>query len=539
MSTNELNKNLLESASTINTESFINSELYRNSNSMNDKIVNRLQDMSINKLLWQFALPAILANTVSAVTNGLQTTVQKNIMGNDGISAQSIVQPLELMLTMYIAVGLSGGVVSFISPAFGSKDMKTAQKYLMHFMVLYFFVIVLVPLCTLPWLRQIVVLLGAPAGSEMAEYAYQYGLVIFSCGTVFYFINYGFGNILRATSRSVFNAVKQIITATLQLCFIYIFYYTIVKQHPSLYYSALSPVLANALCAVPVILLFIPFKKHFTNFKLKFAKTQIQFKFLAQIIYYSIPDMLTQFQTPLIVTVANILLSKVSISDAETTQWISNLGIVYQLSALIQVTNQSFSYAFGPIFGYALGAKNWKRIREIMLKTLLWQTGTGLACWILLNIFVDKFCLNLMQGYIPQADDVSFGFRCFNACMPVMSCFLCVNDINQMEQKPMKAFLVQISRLVFIVVFEAILCLTLQDQKGIYYAFIIGDVLSAIIGAVNFTERYLIYGKLEKGEITAEQAGLGDKSGNKKKMKDKLYEQVDAMCEDDKSDEIK
>ncbi|CAL5989938.1 DinF_protein [Hexamita inflata] len=504
-----MNNDYLNSDVTVAREQLQSARSFDSEN--NDKIVNRLRDMKVSNLIWTFALPAIMANVVSAITNSIQANIQKEIMGNIGLSAYSIVQPLELMLTMYIAVGLSGGVVSFISPAFGSKDMKTAQKYLMHFMVLYFFVIVLVPLCTLPWLKQIVVLLGAPAGSDMAEYAYQYGLVIFSCGTVFYFINYGFGNILRATSRSMFNAVKQVITATIQLGLFYTFYYTIVRKTPSLYYCAIAPVIANAVCSIAVIFLFIPFKHSFRQFKLKFAslkKVNISFKILLKIIYYSVPDWLGQFQGPIIKVTANVLLSKISSSLTQTEFYISTLGIVSQMSPLIHVFNQSFGQAFGPIFGYALGAKNWKRMREAMLKTLIWQSGTGLICWIILNIYVDKFCYWLMQGYEPQADEVSFGFRCFNACMPVMSCFLCVNDINQMEQKPMKAFLVQISRLVFIVVFEAILCLTLQDQKGIYYAFIIGDVLSAIIGAVNFTERYLIYGKLEKGEINLQQAKL-------------------------------
>ncbi|CAL6030147.1 Na+_driven multidrug efflux pump [Hexamita inflata] len=241
-----MNNDYLNSDVTVAREQLQSARSFDSEN--NDKIVNRLRDMKVSNLIWTFALPAIMANVVSAITNSVQANIQKEIMGNIGLSAYSIVQPLELMLTMYIAVGLSGGVVSFISPAFGSKDMRTAQKYLMHFMVLYFFVIVLVPLCTLPWLRQIVVLLGAPAGSEMAEYAYQYGLVIFSCGTVFYFINYGFGNILRATSRSMFNAVKQVITATIQLGLFYTFYYTIVRKTPSLYYCAIMAPAKNLAC---------------------------------------------------------------------------------------------------------------------------------------------------------------------------------------------------------------------------------------------------------------------------------------------------
>ena len=98
----------------------------------------------------------------------------------------------------------------------------------MHFMFLYFVVIVLVPICTLPWMHKLVVLLGAPEGSQMAELATQYGFIAFGFTTITNFVNYGFGNILRATSRSVFNAVKQIITASLQLLFVFLSYKYIV-----------------------------------------------------------------------------------------------------------------------------------------------------------------------------------------------------------------------------------------------------------------------------------------------------------------------
>jgi len=53
--------------------------------------------------------------------------------------------------------------------------------------------------------------------------------------------------------------------------------------------------------------------------------------------------------------------------------------------------------------------------------------------WIVMNLAVESFAVALMEGYQPMADDVTFGFRCYHAMLPLLSCFLCVNDINQME----------------------------------------------------------------------------------------------------------
>ena len=163
----------------------------------------------MSSVLWYFALPAMIANAIAAVASSYEAAIQKDAIGNAGITATSIIQPLELILTMYISTGLSGGLVSFISPALGNNDLQTAQKYLMHFMALYFVLIILIPLCTVTWLPQMVVGLGAADGSITQRLATEYGYIIFSLGTIVYFINYGFGNILRAVNRSIFNAVKQ------------------------------------------------------------------------------------------------------------------------------------------------------------------------------------------------------------------------------------------------------------------------------------------------------------------------------------------
>jgi len=55
----------------------------------------------------------------------------------------------------------------------------------------------------------------------------------------------------------------------------------------------------------------------------------------------------------------------------------------------------------------------------------------------------------------------------------------------------------------------------MNSNKTVYYAFILGDLIACIIGIANFVERYSTYGKLERGEITTIQAGIGEVTGDK------------------------
>lgn len=84
-----------------------------------------------------------------------------------------------------------------------------------------------------------------------------------------------------------------------------------------------------------------------------------------------------------------------------------------------------------------------------------------------------------------------------------------------MEQKPLKAFLVQFSRLVAVIFFEILFAYVMKTEESIYYAFIAGDLVASVIGIINFIERYRTYGRLERGEITTIQAGIGEVSGDK------------------------
>ncbi|CAL6007795.1 Na+_driven multidrug efflux pump [Hexamita inflata] len=313
----------------------------------------------------------------------------KKFIGDVGVAAQGIVQPLELILTMYISVGLSGGLVSFVSPALGKGDYYTVQKYLMHYMIYLFLIMIIVPLFTLPFMGKIVISLGADEGTDMFKYAKQYGYVIISIGTVVYSINYGFGNILRATSRSLFNAIKQICTACIEFLMVYIFYtYVVQKGHVQTYTNAAAPIIANFITGCAVISLFIPFKRLNRTYKLKFQhKGWKPFDFLAMVemLIIAIPDLLTQFQGPVVKIVGNKIIGKITKSYAQNKYQIAVLQMVANLSALVNTSNQSFGFAFGPSFGYALGMKNWNRVREIMKKTFYYQTGLNLILWIIMN----------------------------------------------------------------------------------------------------------------------------------------------------------
>ena len=180
------------------------------------------------------------------------------------------------------------------------------------------------------------------------------------------------------------------------------------------------------------------------------------------------------------------------------------MSLVYKMSPMIGISNVGFVYSFSPIFGYALGMRDWKRAREAMRNGLIWQMSIGLVFWFVMNMSCEAFDLAFMEGYDPMADLGAFGMRCWHCMLPFLPAFLMMKEISKMEYKPFKALVVQGSRIVFVVVFELIFGYKIPAVEGLYYAFIAGDFCASVVGLIVFIERYITYGKLERGEITPE-----------------------------------
>ena len=186
------------------------------------------------------------------------------------------------------------------------------------------------------------------------------------------------------------------------------------------------------------------------------------------------------------------------------------------MSPLVGISNQSFGLAFGPAFGYALGAKNYKRAREAMMLTFLWSTGLCIVFYLVMNFGVEAFCLSMMQNYQPMADDSTFGFRTINAMMPALPCYLMMNDVYQMQQKPFKSILIQLTRTLSVIFCVLIVSYGMQNHKGVYYGYVVGDAIGSIVGIITWIYTYRLLGKVERGEMTAEQAGIRQVTGEMK-----------------------
>lgn len=50
----------------------------------------------------------------------------------------------------------------------------------------------------------------------------------------------------------------------------------------------------------------------------------------------------------------------------------------------------------------------------------------------------------------------------------------------------MKAFLIQGSRMFFVIILECVFGFTMKKSEGVYLGFLFGDIIAGILGCINF-----------------------------------------------------
>ena len=160
----------------------------------------------IGKLLWQYALPAIIAMTASSLYNIVDSIFIGQVCGPLAISGLTITFPfMNLAAAFGAAVGI--GASTFISVKLGQKDYQTAQHILGNTITLNIIIGIAFSIFSLLFLDQILEFFGASEAT--LPFAADYMVVILA-GNVFSHMYFGMNALLRAASKP-----KQAMFATI------------------------------------------------------------------------------------------------------------------------------------------------------------------------------------------------------------------------------------------------------------------------------------------------------------------------------------
>lgn len=332
----------------------------------------------VNKLIWSFALPAILSQVVSSMNNIVDQTFMGWGIGDLAIAAANVSFPvftLIIALACLVGVGCASGYSLFL----GRRDEAGARKNLGTAVVLSAAVGILLAVVGLVFLEPMLYLFGAT--EAMMPYARPYTFVIL-LGVPFGIFSTAMAHVIRADGSPRYSSAVLLSGAIFNMIFdpILLFGFDMGVQG-----IALATVLGQILSAVLAVC-YLARRLQMVH------PSRGDFRPDAPAVKHILALGGPIFCNHILMTFSQILLMNMlrtygaqSVYGSEIT--IAGAGAVGKVNIVLLSCIIGIALGSQPILGFNYGRKNYSRVVETYQKALLYGTLVAVAAFLILQLF--------------------------------------------------------------------------------------------------------------------------------------------------------
>jgi putative MATE family efflux protein len=442
---------------------------------MATKQIKILRDYSIPRALFKLSIPATLSMLISSLYNIIDTIFIGQNVGSIGITGLSIAFPIQM-----IALGVAGmfgmGGASIISRRLGEKNQDAANTTLMN-VVLYSFVFEVFFIATgLIFLQPILRLFGAT--EAILPYATDYMKYIFP-GFFFFIFGVCMNNIVRAEGHAKTSMISMLLGAISNIFLDYIF---IVVLHKGIEGAAIATVIAQMIMAGYLLIFYMTGHSIF-SFSLKFLRPS--WRSIREICSIGFSALIFQASTALTAMLINNILAYYDNSEL----YIAVYGITIKITSFMYMPIIGIRQGAQPILGYAFGAKNYIRSRELIRTTFKIMFAYSFVMTALVLVFTPAFVAAFANEpeFIRAGTPIVRIVVCMMAFVPVnifgSSIFM---SVGRAKESIFASLLKQaISFIPACIILSLIL-----GPLGVWIAFPASDVISALICIIMIKKFY-------------------------------------------------
>ena len=396
----------------------------------------------IPRAYFTFALPVVFSMVVSLVYNMVDTFFIAQTGNTDLVAGVSLSAPVfTLMIALGDIFGLGGS--SVISRLFGQKLDKDGK-------------------------RLSVTLLGADR--DTITYASQYYTYI-ALGAPFIIVSYTPLNLLRTEGFATASMVGSILGAVVNMILDPVFIFTLGMGAAG---AAIATVIGN-ICTDLFFLWFLLKKSR--RLSVDPRGFHIQKGELGQIFAIGIPASVTNLMQSLGMALTNRFLLPYG-NDA-----VAAMGIVMKVNLIAVLVLVGLAFGVQPLIGYNYGAKNSKRLKDILKFSYGFECGTAAVLALLLSVAAPALIKIFMQD--PGIIELGVPMLRFQqAGMIFIAVVLVTTSTFQSAGKAMGAFLLSVSRQGVIFAIVIFLASKTFGYNGVLASQAVSDCLTAILAAV-------------------------------------------------------
>ena len=423
----------------------------------------------IGRLLWQYALPAIVAMLASSLYNMVDSIFIGQGVGPIAISGLAITFPF-MNLTGAFGAAIGVGSSTYLSVKLGQKDYRTAERILGNTLMLNVYVGVALSVVCLLMLDPILRFFGA--SDATLPYARQY-MVIILAGNVVTHTYLGLNALLRAAStpRQAMNATIFTVVFNTILDPIFIYPWGLgLGISGAAYATILAQILA--LCYQARLL---GDKRQLIHFSRGTYKLQSQI--IKNIIAIGVSPFAMNVCSCIIVIFINNQLVSYGGDLAVGAYGISN-KILFVFTMFVLGLNQGMQ----PIAGYNFGAQRFDRLMRVVKLTMLSATAVVTVGWCF-AMFLPQLCVRLFTTDATLIGIAANALRISGCMFPIVGYQMVTTNFFQCIGKVKVSIFLSLSRqLIFLLPMLWLLPHFFQ-LNGVWFSMPTSDLLASVVTA--------------------------------------------------------
>ena len=454
----------------------------------NKSIPTELGTEKISKLLKQYALPAIIAQTASSLYNMVDSIFIGHGVGPLAISGLAVTFPLMNLSTAFgTLVGM--GAASLMSILLGQKNYNAANKVLGNVVSLNIILGILFMIVALVFIDPILYFFGA--SENTLPYAKDYMKIILY-GNIVTHLYFGLNAQMRSSGFPKKAMMLTIFTVALNTILDPIFIFTF---DLGIRGAAWATVIAQTASLVIVMRHFndksrgLHFEKGIIRLDWRIAKESLSIGF---------GPFLMNAAACLVTLFINQQLRKYA-GDLG----IGAFGICNRISFMFIMICLGLNQGMQPIAGYNFGARKYSRVKEVFWRTVGLATIATSLCFIIC-VLLPKSAVSIFTHDAELMEMSAKGLRTMNAMVLIIGAHIVSTNLFQCLGMVRKSIILSLSRQILFLLPLLYLLPLKWGETGVWLSYPISDVLSCILAFTMLGSLFKKFGKMKDGDSPAD-----------------------------------
>ncbi len=429
-----------------------------------------MKEKPILPLILSMSLPMVLSMLVNSLYNIVDSFFVAQINEN-AMTALSLVYPVQNFITA-VAIGFAIGINSIIAFYLGTEEYSTANTVATQGMV---FALIHSIIITISGISIIPFFLRMFTSSEIViDFGVRYSVIVFSFTLII---------ILGGTFEKIFQAVGNMkITMISMICGCI----TNIVLDPLLIFGiGFFPEMGieGAALATGIgqtVTFFIYLVNYFIHpIRVRISSQYLTFdkKIVFKLYFIGVPATLNMALPSVLISSLNAILA------AYSDVYILILGIYYKLQTFLYLPANGIIQGMRPLIGYNYGAGEYKRVKQIY-NIVLCMSSMIMILGTIICLLIPGQLIGLFTNVSETIFNGKIALRIISAGFIVSAVSVTSSGALEGLGKGIPSLIISLSRYIIIIIPTAFLLSKILGAVGVWNAFWIAEVFTAIISFV-------------------------------------------------------